>query len=88
MSVRRSACCCSHLHATLFRLLCVLLPAGFPARSVDVQRATDNITVRQGDTAVIRVKTRSRVFISALVKNEQPRLCRNTPGSGAHVFLA
>ncbi|TSK67172.1 Limbic system-associated membrane protein [Bagarius yarrelli] len=54
MSVRRSACCWFNLHATLFRLLCVLLPAGFPARSVDVQRATDNITVRQGDTAVIR----------------------------------
>ncbi|KAM9468777.1 limbic system-associated membrane protein isoform 1-T1 [Clarias gariepinus] len=54
MSSRRSACCWCRLHATLFRLLCVLLPAGFPARSVDVQRATDNITVRQGDTAIIR----------------------------------
>ncbi|XP_023817227.1 limbic system-associated membrane protein isoform X2 [Oryzias latipes] len=27
---------------------------GFPVRSVDMQRATDNITIRQGDTAVIR----------------------------------
>ncbi|CAK6976861.1 limbic system-associated membrane protein isoform X3, partial [Scomber scombrus] len=27
---------------------------GFPVRSVDMQRATDNITVRQGDTAIIR----------------------------------
>ncbi|CAL8335660.1 unnamed protein product [Boreogadus saida] len=26
---------------------------GFPVRSVDMQRATDNITIRQGDTAVI-----------------------------------
>ncbi|CAL8344992.1 unnamed protein product [Arctogadus glacialis] len=25
----------------------------FPVRSVDMQRATDNITIRQGDTAVI-----------------------------------
>uniref|UniRef100_A0A674MVL6 Limbic system associated membrane protein n=1 Tax=Takifugu rubripes TaxID=31033 RepID=A0A674MVL6_TAKRU len=28
--------------------------AGFPVRSVDMQRTTDNITIRQGDTAVIR----------------------------------
>ncbi|KAM7399650.1 hypothetical protein PAMP_018900 [Pampus punctatissimus] len=28
---------------------------GFPVRSVDMQRATDNITVRQGDTAIIRL---------------------------------
>ncbi|XP_028857100.1 limbic system-associated membrane protein-like isoform X2 [Denticeps clupeoides] len=27
---------------------------GFPVRSVDMQRPTDNITIRQGDTAVIR----------------------------------
>ncbi|XP_008424282.1 limbic system-associated membrane protein isoform X2 [Poecilia reticulata] len=27
---------------------------GFPVRSVDMQRATDNITIRQGDTAIIR----------------------------------
>ncbi|XP_042564658.1 limbic system-associated membrane protein isoform X2 [Clupea harengus] len=27
---------------------------GFPVRSVDMQRPTDNVTVRQGDTAVIR----------------------------------
>ncbi|XP_068173718.1 limbic system-associated membrane protein isoform X3 [Antennarius striatus] len=40
------------LHAALLRLLC-LLPAGFPVRS-DLPRSTDNITIRQGDTAVIR----------------------------------
>ncbi|XP_062872498.1 limbic system-associated membrane protein isoform X2 [Trichomycterus rosablanca] len=34
---------------------CALLAfQGFPARSVDLQRPTDNITVRQGDTAIIR----------------------------------
>ncbi|XP_030632957.1 limbic system-associated membrane protein [Chanos chanos] len=41
------------LQASFFRLLC-LIPTGFPVRSVDMQRATDNITIRQGDTAVIR----------------------------------
>ncbi|XP_077422183.1 limbic system-associated membrane protein isoform X1 [Vanacampus margaritifer] len=41
------------LQASFFRLLC-LIPTGFPVRSVDMQRATDNITVRQGDTAIIR----------------------------------
>uniref|UniRef100_A0A671X7U1 Limbic system associated membrane protein n=1 Tax=Sparus aurata TaxID=8175 RepID=A0A671X7U1_SPAAU len=39
--------------ASFFRLLC-LIPTGFPVRSVDMQRATDNITIRQGDTAIIR----------------------------------
>ncbi|XP_056415888.1 limbic system-associated membrane protein isoform X2 [Hyla sarda] len=37
----------------LLRLLC-LLPTGLPVRSVDFSRSTDNITVRQGDTAVLR----------------------------------
>ncbi|XP_061781594.1 limbic system-associated membrane protein isoform X2 [Nerophis lumbriciformis] len=45
--------CWRQLQASFFRLLC-LIPTGFPVRSVDMQRATDNITVRQGDTAVIR----------------------------------
>ncbi|CAF89817.1 unnamed protein product, partial [Tetraodon nigroviridis] len=40
------------LQASFFRLLC-LLPTGFPVRSVDMQRTTDNITIRQGDTAII-----------------------------------
>ncbi|XP_029699584.1 limbic system-associated membrane protein isoform X3 [Takifugu rubripes] len=48
---RRS--CWRQLQASFFRLLC-LLPTGFPVRSVDMQRTTDNITIRQGDTAVIR----------------------------------
>ncbi|XP_039183156.1 limbic system-associated membrane protein isoform X1 [Crotalus tigris] len=37
----------------LLRLLC-LLPTGLPVRSVDYNRGTDNITVRQGDTAILR----------------------------------
>lgn len=41
------------LQASFFRLLC-LIPTGFPVRSVDMQRTTDNITIRQGDTAIIR----------------------------------
>ncbi|XP_037534448.1 limbic system-associated membrane protein [Nematolebias whitei] len=45
--------CWRQLQASFFRLLC-LLPTGFPVRSVDMQRATDNITIRQGDTAIIR----------------------------------
>lgn len=45
--------CWARLHATLLRLLCVVL-TGFPVRSADLQRTTDNITIRQGDTAVIR----------------------------------
>ncbi|XP_057695940.1 limbic system-associated membrane protein isoform X1 [Corythoichthys intestinalis] len=45
--------CWRQLQASFFRLLC-LIPTGFPVRSVDMQRATDNITVRQGDTAIIR----------------------------------
>ncbi|XP_072547045.1 limbic system-associated membrane protein [Salminus brasiliensis] len=43
----------AQLRASFFRLLC-LLPAGVSVRSADLQRATDNITIRQGDTAVIR----------------------------------
>ncbi|KAG1927810.1 limbic system-associated membrane protein [Pimephales promelas] len=42
-----------HLQACVFRLLC-FIPTGFPVTSVDSQRSTDNITIRQGDTAVIR----------------------------------
>ncbi|XP_063061047.1 limbic system-associated membrane protein [Engraulis encrasicolus] len=45
--------CWRQLQASFFRLLC-LIPTGFPVRSVDMQRPTDNVTVRQGDTAVIR----------------------------------
>uniref|UniRef100_A0A673G539 Limbic system-associated membrane protein n=1 Tax=Sinocyclocheilus rhinocerous TaxID=307959 RepID=A0A673G539_9TELE len=41
------------LQACFFRLLC-FIPTGFPVISVDSQRSTDNITIRQGDTAVIR----------------------------------
>ncbi|KAL7825364.1 hypothetical protein AOLI_G00325710 [Acnodon oligacanthus] len=46
----------AQLRASFFRLLC-LLPAGVSVRSADLQRATDNITIRQGDTAVIRSAT-------------------------------
>ncbi|TNN23524.1 Limbic system-associated membrane protein [Liparis tanakae] len=52
MQVGRKSCW-RQLQASLFRLLC-LIPTGFPVRSVDMQRATDNITIRQGDTAIIR----------------------------------
>ncbi|KAK7883128.1 hypothetical protein WMY93_029302 [Mugilogobius chulae] len=45
--------CWRQLQASFFRLLC-LIPTGFPVRSVDMQRTTDNITIRQGDTAIIR----------------------------------
>ncbi|KAA0701613.1 Limbic system-associated membrane protein [Triplophysa tibetana] len=41
------------LQASFFRLLC-FIPTGLPVISVDSQRSTDNITIRQGDTAVIR----------------------------------
>lgn len=41
------------LQACFFRLLC-FIPTGLPVISVDSQRSTDNITIRQGDTAVIR----------------------------------
>ncbi|XP_032346317.1 limbic system-associated membrane protein isoform X1 [Camelus dromedarius] len=41
------------LPLVLLRLLC-LLPTGLPVRSVDFNRGTDNITVRQGDTAILR----------------------------------
>uniref|UniRef100_A0A452VN75 Uncharacterized protein n=2 Tax=Boreoeutheria TaxID=1437010 RepID=A0A452VN75_URSMA len=40
------------LPLVLLRLLC-LLPTGLPVRSVDFNRGTDNITVRQGDTAIL-----------------------------------
>ncbi|XP_053311414.1 limbic system-associated membrane protein isoform X1 [Spea bombifrons] len=43
----------NQLPLMLLRLLC-LLPTGLPVRSVDVNRSTDNITVRQGDTAILR----------------------------------
>ncbi|XP_048961288.1 limbic system-associated membrane protein isoform X1 [Canis lupus dingo] len=43
----------SQLPLVLLRLLC-LLPTGLPVRSVDFNRGTDNITVRQGDTAILR----------------------------------
>ncbi|XP_071995019.1 limbic system-associated membrane protein isoform X2 [Engystomops pustulosus] len=43
----------NQLPLLLLRLLC-LLPTGLPVRSVDLNRSTDNITVRQGDTAVLR----------------------------------
>lgn len=52
MQVGRKSCW-RQLQASFFRLLC-LIPTGFPVRSVDMQRATDNITIRQGDTAIIR----------------------------------
>uniref|UniRef100_A0A1A8GPQ3 Limbic system-associated membrane protein n=1 Tax=Nothobranchius korthausae TaxID=1143690 RepID=A0A1A8GPQ3_9TELE len=48
---RRS--CWRQLQAWCFTLLW-LIPAAFPVRGVETQRATDNITIRQGDTAVIR----------------------------------
>ncbi|XP_053561817.1 limbic system-associated membrane protein isoform X2 [Bombina bombina] len=41
------------MHIFILRLLC-LLPTGLPVRSVDLNRSTDNITVRQGDTAYLR----------------------------------
>ncbi|XP_038610157.1 limbic system-associated membrane protein isoform X2 [Tachyglossus aculeatus] len=43
----------TRLPRLVLRLLC-LLPAGLPVRSVDFSRGTDNITVRQGDTAILR----------------------------------
>ncbi|XP_029433790.1 limbic system-associated membrane protein isoform X2 [Rhinatrema bivittatum] len=43
----------NQLYRVLLRLLC-LLPTGLPVRSVDFSRSTDNITVRQGDTAILR----------------------------------
>ncbi|XP_069058757.1 limbic system-associated membrane protein isoform X3 [Pleurodeles waltl] len=43
----------NQLPLLLLRLLC-LLPTGLPVRSVDFTRSTDNITVRQGDTAILR----------------------------------
>uniref|UniRef100_A0A8C6PXW1 Limbic system-associated membrane protein n=4 Tax=Nothobranchius TaxID=28779 RepID=A0A8C6PXW1_NOTFU len=48
---RRS--CWRQLQAWCFRLLW-FIPAAFPVRVVETQRATDNITIRQGDTAIIR----------------------------------
>ncbi|XP_069492012.1 limbic system-associated membrane protein isoform X2 [Ambystoma mexicanum] len=43
----------NQLPLLLLRLLC-LLPTGLPVRSADFTRSTDNITVRQGDTAILR----------------------------------
>nr|XP_005486188.1 limbic system-associated membrane protein isoform X1 [Zonotrichia albicollis] len=47
------------LPLVLLRLLC-LLPTGLPVRSVDFTRGTDNITVRQGDTAILRCYVEDR----------------------------
>ncbi|KAM4699122.1 limbic system-associated membrane protein isoform 2-T2 [Discoglossus pictus] len=43
----------NQLPLLILRLLC-LLPTGLPVRSTDLTRNTDNITVRQGDTALLR----------------------------------
>ncbi|XP_075449761.1 limbic system-associated membrane protein isoform X3 [Ascaphus truei] len=51
--VGRSQADRNQLPLLLLRLLC-LLPTGLPVRSVDSNRSTDNITVRQGDTAILR----------------------------------
>ncbi|KAG7268835.1 hypothetical protein CRUP_016239 [Coryphaenoides rupestris] len=59
--------CWRRLQVSLFRLLC-LLPTGFPVRSVDMQRATDNITIRQGDTAIIRI-----VLLSPVLQMDLPQ---------------
>uniref|UniRef100_A0A4W3H8C9 Limbic system associated membrane protein n=1 Tax=Callorhinchus milii TaxID=7868 RepID=A0A4W3H8C9_CALMI len=48
------------LPVVLLRFLC-LLPTGLPVRSVDFTRGTDNITVRQGDKAVLRCYVDDRV---------------------------
>ncbi|XP_075762496.1 limbic system-associated membrane protein isoform X7 [Pelodiscus sinensis] len=47
------------LPLVLLRLLC-LLPTGLPVRSLDFTRGTDNITVRQGDTAILRCYVEDR----------------------------
>uniref|UniRef100_A0A3Q3WDI9 Ig-like domain-containing protein n=1 Tax=Mola mola TaxID=94237 RepID=A0A3Q3WDI9_MOLML len=52
MQVGRKSCW-RQMQASFYRLLC-LIPTGFPVRSVNMQRSTDNITIRQGDTAIIR----------------------------------
>ncbi|XP_040195049.1 limbic system-associated membrane protein isoform X1 [Rana temporaria] len=49
----------NQLQILLLRLLC-LLPTGLHVRSVDLNRSTDNITVRQGDTAVLRCNIEDR----------------------------
>ncbi|XP_041439436.1 limbic system-associated membrane protein isoform X6 [Xenopus laevis] len=51
--VGRSQADRNQLPLFLLRLLC-LLPTGLPVRSGDFNRSTDNITVRQGDTAILR----------------------------------
>ncbi|XP_031751474.1 limbic system-associated membrane protein isoform X13 [Xenopus tropicalis] len=51
--VGRSQADRNQLPLLLLRLLC-LLPTGLPVRSGDFNRSTDNITVRQGDTAILR----------------------------------
>ncbi|XP_062906930.1 limbic system-associated membrane protein-like isoform X1 [Mobula hypostoma] len=48
------------LPAILLRFLC-LLPTGLPVRSVDFSRGTDNITIRQGNTAILRCYVDDRI---------------------------
>ncbi|XP_048396328.1 limbic system-associated membrane protein-like isoform X1 [Stegostoma tigrinum] len=48
------------LPVILLRFLC-LLPTGLPVRSVDFSRGTDNITIRQGDTAILRCYVDDRI---------------------------
>ncbi|XP_051782254.1 limbic system-associated membrane protein isoform X3 [Erpetoichthys calabaricus] len=51
--VGKGSFCRRQLQAVLLRILC-LLPTGLPVRSTDFLRGTDNITIRQGDTAILR----------------------------------
>ncbi|KAI3353867.1 hypothetical protein L3Q82_005075 [Scortum barcoo] len=51
---------------TLNRLLSIIDNPRFPVRSVDMQRATDNITIRQGDTAIIRKALAEAKCVTAL----------------------
>ncbi|XP_069746311.1 limbic system-associated membrane protein-like isoform X3 [Narcine bancroftii] len=48
------------LPAILLRFLC-LLPTGLPVRSVGFSRGTDNITIRQGNTAILRCYVDDRI---------------------------
>ncbi|KAL1260393.1 hypothetical protein QQF64_008220 [Cirrhinus molitorella] len=59
------------LQACFFRLLC-FIPTGFPVISVDSQRSTDNITIRQGDTAVIRLFSSSIISSSTTAGESHP----------------
>ncbi|KAM7413523.1 hypothetical protein PAMA_020753 [Pampus argenteus] len=83
MQVGRKSCW-RQLQASFFRLLC-LIPTGFPVRSVDMQRATDNITVRQGDTAIIRlpVAFMARCTISVLFPRQETRYEESEVHAGA-----